>query len=251
MAIISISTYGMFDVRSTNGIVQLGGANFDICLFDFCVDHLKKDNLDIRSSKESIKLLLNECERAKKILSSAQETTIVVNWFKDEMYEIPIKRTDFEEMIDHLVAKTMVCVKRALDDANLKKENIDDIVLVGGTTFIPKVRASLAELLGKDVNTSINPMASVAIGAAIQAAVLEKKKNAPRILLKNVTPLSIGIFTAPSPGTVRSACIIKRNTAYPITVKRVGTSIEDNQTKMLMPIYEGKYVMENTNKLRP
>lgn len=143
-------------MRSTNGDSRLGGSNFDTRLIEFCVDDLKKDCLCLENSENMI-LLRKACEKAKEDLSLTDETKIVIDWIPNELYEISITRDLFESMVEDYIQTTITCVERALEDAKMKKDNIDDIILVGGSTQMPIVRSTLKNFFGKDVNISLNP----------------------------------------------------------------------------------------------
>lgn len=150
----------MYDVRATSGDSQLGGVNFSYRLLKFCVDHLKGDLLDVTSSQDMMRRLLLACENVKKELSNVEETEVKVDWVEGELYQIPITRKRYEELIADYISKTMKCVECMLTDAGMKKDQIHDIVLVGGSTHMPIVHSKLKNFFGKDVNTSIDPIES-------------------------------------------------------------------------------------------
>lgn len=159
-AIVSISSLGMYDVRATSGDTWLGGLNFTNFLVDFCVNHLKGDFFDITANQADMIRLFNVCENAKKLLSTQEQIKISIDWLGDDSYEIPLSRQCFEESIAESVQKTLVCIDCMLKEARIVKENIHDIVLVGGSSRIPIIRSTLKEFFGRNVNTSIDPIQS-------------------------------------------------------------------------------------------
>lgn len=149
----------MYDVRATNGNTRLGGINIDSNIVDYCVDHLKDDMCDIESSEEGMQMLKSACEEAKKQLSSMDNAKVVVDWIEgDDKYEIPIDRNTFENLIEGIVSKTISCVEDVIRYAHLEKNDIHDIILVGGSTLIPKIRLEIEKFVGLKPNTSLNPL---------------------------------------------------------------------------------------------
>lgn len=156
VAILSISKLGFYDMRSTNGDTRLGGYNFDTRLMEYCVEDLKKDCLFLES-KEDLMFLRKVCEQAKTDLTSAEETKIVIDWIPGGLYEVCVTRKLYEDMIKDYIQTTIACVNSAIEDARMKKDSIDEIILVGGSTQMPIVRSTLKDFFGKDVNISLNP----------------------------------------------------------------------------------------------
>lgn len=157
MAIVSVSKIGIYEIRATNGDTRLGGTNFDWLLVKYCLEDLHKDCLYLDNNPVDMQRLKKACEKAKKKLSTEVETKVVVDWIENECFEVAITRTCFEQMIAHYIQTTMDCVESALKDADMDKSEIDDIILVGGSTYMPIVRSSLETMFNKEMNTSINP----------------------------------------------------------------------------------------------
>lgn len=157
VAVVSIDNkFGIYNIRSTNGDTRLGGSNFDTRLVEYCAEDLKRDCLFLESNKKDMVFLRNACEKAKKDLSIKEETDVVIDWLINESYKVTLTRRTYENMIRDYVNRTVECVKRAIEDARLRKEQIDKIVLVGGSTNIPIIRTTLKEFFGMDVNISMN-----------------------------------------------------------------------------------------------
>lgn len=150
----------MYEVRSTNGDTTIGGANFDNRLVDYCIDHLKCDALDLTDDQVANRRLRLACEIAKKELSTVEQTKIMVDWTEDGVYEIPITRQIYDQLIGDYITRTMDCVKLCIKDAGLKREQIDDIILVGGSTHNVIVKETLQKFFEKDINTSIDSLES-------------------------------------------------------------------------------------------
>lgn len=158
MAIVNINQkFGIYNIRSTNGDNRLGGNNLDTRLVDYCVDDLKKDALFLESDKETLIFLRNACERAKKELSTKDETDVVIDWFDNQSYKVFVTRNAYENMIQDYVDRSIDCVKQAIKDAQLCKEQINKIVLVGGTTYIPIIQTTLRQFFEAEINISMNP----------------------------------------------------------------------------------------------
>jgi molecular chaperone DnaK len=244
---------GVFEVKSTNGDTFLGGEDFDTQIVEYLAEQFKKkENMDLRTDKLALQRLKEAAEKAKIELSSAQSTEINLPFITARMeggattplhlVEV-ITRADLEKMVGALIKRTLDPCKKALADAGLKAADIDEVVLVGGMTRMPKVREAVKDFFGKDPHTGVNPDEVVAMGAAIQAGVLQG--DVKDVLLLDVTPLSLGIETL---GGVFTR-MIDRNTTIPTKKSQIYSTADDNQQAVTIRVFQGEREMAADNKM--
>ncbi|TIB67253.1 putative heat shock protein sks2, partial [Wallemia mellicola] len=243
-------TGGVFAVKATAGDTHLGGEDFDNTLLEhFKAEFQRKNKVDITDDARAMRRLRSACERAKRTLSSVTQTTVEVDsLFNGIDFQANITRARFEEINADKFKSTIDPVARVLKDAKVSTQKVDEIVLVGGSTRIPKVQSLVSEYFGgKQLNKSINPDEAVAYGAAVQAAVLtgHTSDKTADLLLLDVAPLSLGVAMQ---GDVFGV-VVPRNTPIPCNKSRTFTTVEDNQTQVTFPVYEGERTQCRDNRL--
>ncbi|ADG70115.1 molecular chaperone DnaK [Brachyspira murdochii] len=239
---------GVFEVKSTNGDTHLGGDDFDQAIINWLIDEFKKDTgVDLNNDKMALQRLKEAGEKAKKELSSSLQTDINLPYLTADAsgpkhLNVSLTRAKFEDLIRDLVEKTRIPCEKALKDAGLSIGDIDEVILVGGSTRIPMVQETVKNIFNKEPNKSVNPDEAVAMGAAVQGGII--KGDVKDVLLLDVTPLSLGIETEGSVMTV----LINRNTTIPTNKKQVFSTAADNQSSVTIRVLQGERKMANDNR---
>ncbi|XP_041357298.1 heat shock protein 68-like [Gigantopelta aegis] len=250
VSVLTVDEGSIFEVKSTAGDTHLGGEDFDNRMVSHFIQEFKRKNKkDISGSARAVRRLRTACERAKRTLSTSSEASIEIDsLFEGIDFYTKVTRARFEELCADLFRATLEPVEKALKDAKMDKSRIDEIVLVGGSTRIPKIQNLLKSFMnGKDLNKSINPDEAVAYGAAVQAAILSGDSSdvIKDVLLVDVAPLSLGIETS---GEVMTK-LIERNTTVPTKTSQVFTTYSDNQPAVTIRIFEGERALTKDNNL--
>ena len=239
---------GLFEVKSTNGDTHLGGDDFDHAVIDWLISEFKKEQgIDLNNDKMALQRLKEAAEKAKKELSSSLQTDINLPYLTADAsgpkhLNVSLTRSKFEELIRDLVEKTRIPCEKAMQDAGLNLNDINEVILVGGSTRIPLVQETVKNIFNKEPNKSVNPDEAVAMGAAVQGGII--RGDVKDVLLLDVTPLSLGIETEGSVMTV----LINRNTTIPTHKNQVFSTAADNQPSVTIRVLQGERKMANDNR---
>ena len=242
---------GVFEVRSTNGDTHLGGDDFDQVIIDYIADEFRKQNgIDLRKDRMALQRLKESAEKAKRELSSAMQASISLPFITADAngpkhLDLTLSRAKFESLVSDLIERTKGPCVKAVEDAKIKIADINEVILVGGMTRPPSIQKKVEDIFGKVPNKSVNPDEVVAVGAAIQGAILGGDETVKDILLLDVTPLSLGIETM---GGVMTK-LIERNTTIPAKKSETFSTAADNQTAVSIMVYQGEREMAAHNRL--